>query len=84
MMEFMLLFEIFKIIAKFLFILGCVFLGSLIIIVAIIFYLICTSEDNCTACPGALDGSCSRCRIHKNRLKREKKEYKKQSKGGKQ
>ena len=68
-------------------IIGKVLLGLLIAIAVLViaflglmFYCICISEDNCTACPGALDGSCARCRIHKNKVKRAKKESKKQEK----
>lgn len=75
-------------------IIGKILLGLLIAIAVLViaflgfvFHCICTSEDNCTACPGALDGSCARCRIHKNKVKRAKKESKEQeklmNKGGK-
>lgn len=44
--------------------------GLFMLLCAYIFHLICTSEDNCTACPGALNGSCAKCRIHKNKMKK--------------
>lgn len=58
----------------------------LLVFLGFVFYCICTSEDNCTACPGALDGSCARCRIHKSKLRRarrnEKRHEKLMNKGG--
>lgn len=47
--------------------------GLFILLCAYVFHLMCTSKDNCTACPGALNGSCARCRIHKNKKKKEEK-----------
>lgn len=66
-----------------LYVVGALFL-VVIAFVGFVFYCICTSEDNCTGCPGALDGSCRRCRIHKNKVKQQKKEAKKRNEGGNQ
>lgn len=84
MMELLLLWEILKIVGKVLFWIIVAIIATVVILVSICFYFVCTAEDNCIACPGALDGSCNRCRIQKNKLKREKKEAKRNlRKGGK-
>lgn len=79
-MEVILVIEVLLIIGKVL--LGLLIVTAVLVItfIGLVFYCICTSEDNCTACPGALDGSCARCRIHKNKVKRSKKESKEQEK----
>lgn len=80
MLEFMLLVEMFKLVGKIVLYVGTVVAVLLILFLMFVFYFICVSEDNCTACPGALDGTCNRCKIHKNKMKRERKDAKKKQK----
>lgn len=49
---------------------ACAFLVFLVIGLGYIFYLMCISPDNCTACRGYELHECGSCIVHKHKLKR--------------
>lgn len=59
--------------------LGVIFLFAILLFVYI-FYLVCTGEDNCIACPGYAKEGCSTCGVQRRKLREERRKLRKQKK----